>query len=47
MVFRDIFDKPSGRIHGLATLTGESFFCLFLGGMLFVVLGGGGVDRGG
>ncbi|KAK7114118.1 protein fantom-like isoform X1 [Littorina saxatilis] len=22
MVFRDIFDKPSGRIHGLATLTG-------------------------
>lgn len=28
MVFRDIFDKPSGRIHGLATLTGEKGFML-------------------
>lgn len=26
MVFRDIFDKPHGRIHGTATLTGTIYY---------------------
>lgn len=30
LVFKDIFDKPHGRIHGTASLTGDAWFTFCL-----------------